>query len=159
MYHSVRNNCTDPKPLSELQAVQRKLERLLEQVNDATRAIGNRVESGSRAQLVRAIARARRRRSELFAPELFADPAWEMLLELYINELEQTRISVTSLCIASGVPATTALRWISRLCVKGLASRRKDPHDARRAWIELTEQGRDLMMRYFDEFAVGLPLL
>ncbi len=86
----------------------------------------------------------------MFAPELFADPAWDMLLELYALHLEQRRVSVSSLCIAAYVPPTTALRWVAKLEEEGLASRTEDATDGRRTWIELSEEGIERMQRYFE---------
>lgn len=73
----------------------------------------------------------------------------DMLLDLYASDLEQSRIAVGSLCIASGVPNTTALRWISNLEREGLVTRQGDPYDGRRVWIDLTEAGREAMEAYF----------
>jgi DNA-binding MarR family transcriptional regulator len=101
-------------------------------------------------RLVRAVQAARRRREALFGPELFADPAWDMLLELYALHLEQRRVSVSSLCIAAYVPATTALRWITKLEEDGLAVRSDDPRDGRRTWIELSAEGVERMRGYFE---------
>lgn len=58
---------------------------------------------------LRKIIRARRARDDVFGKDLFADPAWDILLDLAIARAENKQVSVTSLCIASGVPATTAL--------------------------------------------------
>ena len=104
----------------------------------------------SHVRAIRAVQSARRRRDALFGTELFADPAWDMLLELYAVHIEQQRVSVSSLCIAAYVPATTALRWVAKLEQEGLAVRVDDPRDARRTWIELSEAGIARMQRYFD---------
>ena len=101
-------------------------------------------------RLVRAVQNARRRRDALFAPDLFADPAWDMLLELYALHLEQRRVSVSSLCIAAYVPATTALRWVAKLEEEGLAMRTEDRSDGRRTWIELSAEGIKRMQLYFE---------
>ena len=53
--------------------------------------------------------RAPRLRSCYFAQDLFADPAWDMLLDLFQAEISQLRVPVSSLCIAAAVPATAAL--------------------------------------------------
>ena len=63
-------------------------------------------------ETVRSVIRARRLRARYFSEEMFADPAWDMLLDLLQAELSQLRVPVSSLCIAAGVPATTALRWL-----------------------------------------------
>jgi DNA-binding MarR family transcriptional regulator len=96
------------------------------------------------------ILRERRRRNDFFDPELFGEPAWDMLLDLYGHQLDQNRISVSALCSSSGVPATTALRWIGNLERAGLVLRRNDPLDGRRVWIELTNDGSSAVDRYFD---------
>lgn len=103
------------------------------------------------AKLVQEIIRDRRTRSQFFSPNLFADPAWDMLLDLYHAELSYIRVSVSSLCIASDVPQTTALRWINLLVGQGLVLRRADPHDGRRIFIELTAEASESMRNYFHE--------
>jgi DNA-binding MarR family transcriptional regulator len=104
---------------------------------------------------VRAVIRARRLRSRFFAEDLFADPAWDMLLDLLQAELAQLRVPVSSLCIAAAVPATTALRWLKTMTAQGLFVRRADPHDGRRVFVELDPSASIAMRRYFAE--VGNP--
>jgi len=86
----------------------------------------------------------------LFPDGLFSDPAWEILLELYAVHLDQQRTSITSVCAASSVPATTALRWIAKLEQDGLVVRTDEPLDARRSWIALTSDGVDRMRSFFE---------
>lgn len=107
------------------------------------------------AETVRAVIRARRLRARFFSEELFADPAWDMLLDLLQAEIAQLRVPVSSLCIAAAVPATTALRWIKAMTEQGLFVRRPDPHDGRRVYVELAPTASDAMRRYFAE--VGKP--
>lgn len=102
-------------------------------------------------RLVRRIIRQRQLRARFFDGELFADPAWDMLLDLTAARAEHTRVSVTSLCIASAVPPTTALRWISQMTQAGLLQRVEDETDRRRAFIALTDKAADAMARYFAE--------
>jgi DNA-binding MarR family transcriptional regulator len=100
---------------------------------------------------VRQVIRARRLRARFFDEELFADPAWDMLLDLLQAEIAQHRVPVSSLCIAAAVPATTALRWIKTMTDTGLFKRRADPHDGRRVFVELAPSASDAMRRYFGE--------
>ena len=101
------------------------------------------------ARLVRSIIRQRQMRARFFPGDFFADPAWDMLLDLTAARVEKARVSVTSLCIASGVPPTTALRWISQMTEAGLLRREEDTQDRRRAFIALSEKAADAMARYF----------
>lgn len=107
-------------------------------------------------RLVRKIIRMRRLRSKYFEEDLFADPAWDMLLDLAAARAEHKRVSVTSLCIASGVPPTTALRWISQMTEAGLLERVEDDTDRRRAFISLTEKSARAIARYFADVATVL---
>jgi DNA-binding MarR family transcriptional regulator len=100
---------------------------------------------------IRQVIRARRLRARFFDEEMFADPAWDMLLDLLQAEIAQHRVPVSSLCIAAAVPATTALRWIKTMTDAGLFRRRADPHDGRRVFVELAAPASDAMRRYFGE--------
>ena len=100
-------------------------------------------------RLVRRIIRQRQLRARFFEGDLFADPAWDMLLDLTAARAEHTRVSITSLCIASGVPPTTALRWIGQMTEAGLLERVEDETDRRRAFVTLTEKASEAMARYF----------
>lgn len=107
------------------------------------------------AETVRAVIRARRLRARYFSEQLFADPAWDMLLDLLQAEIAQLRVPVSSLCIAAAVPATTALRWLKSMVQEGLFIRRADPHDGRRVFVELAPETSQALRRYFAE--VGAP--
>lgn len=110
-------------------------------------------------RLVRRIIRHRQLRGRHFDAQLFADPAWDMLLDLAAARSEHRRVSVTSLCIASGVPPTTALRWIGQMVEQGLFARVGDRTDRRRAFIELSERSADAMARYFADIGSGVALV
>jgi DNA-binding MarR family transcriptional regulator len=103
------------------------------------------------ADTVRQVIRARRLRARYFSEELFADPAWDMMLDLLQAEIAQLRVPVSSLCIAAAVPATTALRWLKTLVAQGLFIRRADPHDGRRVFVELAPDTSHALRRYFAE--------
>lgn len=110
------------------------------------------------ADTVRSVIRARRLRARFFSEELFADPAWDMLLDLLQAEISQLRVPVSSLCIAAAVPATTALRWLKTMVKQGIFVRRADPHDGRRVFVELAPQASQALRRYFAEVA-SVPVI
>ena len=101
------------------------------------------------AETVRSVIRARRLRARYFQEDLFADPAWDMLLDLLQAEIAQLRVPVSSLCIAAAVPATTALRWLKTMVGQGIFIRRADPHDGRRVFVELAPEASSAIRRYF----------
>lgn len=103
------------------------------------------------AETVRSVIRARRLRARYFPEDLFADPAWDMLLDLLQAEIAHLRVPVSSLCIAAAVPATTALRWLKAMVARGIFIRRADPHDGRRVFVELAPEASQAMRRYFGD--------
>jgi hypothetical protein len=107
---------------------------------------------------VTAVIQARRLRAHYFDEELFADPAWDMMLDLFRAELCQRRIATSSLCVAAAVPATTALRWIKAMTEKGLFVRHDDPFDGRRVFIELAPEVSEALRRYFAKI-VDAPVI
>jgi DNA-binding MarR family transcriptional regulator len=100
-------------------------------------------------EVVMSVIRARRMRTFFLSSDLFAEPAWDMLLELFHAELSHRRVAVKHLSAAAAVPATTALRWLTTLVDEGLCSRRDDPLDGRRVYVELTPKGEQALRRYF----------
>lgn len=90
----------------------------------------------------------RRARLDFFDSALFSEPAWEILLDLFVATLDDKRVSVTSACLATSCPPTTALRWIGILEKKGLIFRSEDPRDQRRSWLSMTEKGEFRMRSY-----------
>ena len=92
----------------------------------------------------------RRTRDKFFGTSnLFADPAWDILIDLFIAGEKGRAISVSSACIAAAVPSTTALRWVGILEQNGLISRRHDPNDKRRVFIALTPEVTEKVRGYF----------
>ncbi len=110
------------------------------------------------AERINAVIRARRLRGRFLPDELFADPAWDMLLDLLQAEVLQQRVAVSSLCTAAAVPATTALRWLNTLVNRGLIVRVPDPMDARRVFVQLAPETSIALRQYFAEVADELPI-
>lgn len=94
--------------------------------------------------------KSRRIRSRAFKDDrLFGEPAWDLLLDLFIAEAEGKKLSVTAACIGAAVPTSTALRWLLILEQRGLLTRESDPTDARRVFLRLTGEGYARMVDYF----------
>ena len=97
------------------------------------------------ADRARSAYRERRLRSQFFTgSDLFGEPAWDLLLDLFINANEGKRVPVTSACIGAAVPTTTALRWLTILESRGLVEREADSRDARRIFVRLTAVSKAL---------------
>jgi len=97
---------------------------------------------------IRQFIRARRMRDQFLPADLFADPAWDMILDLLAARLAGQHVSVSSLCIAAAVPPTTALRWIRQLTDRAVFARIADPADGRRVFIELTDHAAEAALAW-----------
>lgn len=94
---------------------------------------------------------SRQRRAKFFPADIFADPAWDILLEVFLADIEQRRLTISCACMAACVPPTTALRWISSMTATGLLERYPDRHDGRRHYVQLSTVASQSMRSYFSE--------
>jgi DNA-binding MarR family transcriptional regulator len=101
--------------------------------------------------LAKSLYLSRRLRERYLDAELFGEPAWDMLLDLFVQAAEGKRTAVTSLCAASGVPPSTALRWITTLQDAGLILREEAEHDRRVAYLKLSARGFAAVRQYLAE--------
>lgn len=109
----------------------------------------NMKEAADYAAAARAILASRRKMEQVF-PDLFADPARDMLLDLFVAAEEARELSVTSCCIAAMVPPTTALRWLALLKQQGLVLEEPDLRDRRQKMLRLAPHARQQMRIYID---------
>lgn len=91
----------------------------------------------------------RQRRSQIFSNAMFGEPAWDMLLALYVAEQSGARHTIVRLLSQSGAPATTALRWLDYLEKERLVTRHANPVDRRTSFVALTEKARTALDVYF----------
>lgn len=98
------------------------------------------------ARRIYAIRRARDREFGDYA-SLFRDPAWDIMLDLFIHALAGKPCYAGGAAIASCIPGTTALRCVNHLVEIGLVERLRDPLDGRRQLLVPSEQGMTLMRR------------
>jgi len=95
----------------------------------------------------------RRLRSRFLPAELFHEPAWDMLLALYVAQHDRRTMNVKTLVSYAEAPATTSQRWIDHLHKLGLIERVTDMVDRRRVEVQLSEAGVAAIRRYLDATA------
>lgn len=89
----------------------------------------------------------------LGSEDLFGEPAWDILLDLFIRQTRDQKVSVLTASVYDGEPATTTLRWFSVLEDHGLISQEPDPENSKRALLRFTPTGYEAMLRYFEAIA------
>lgn len=105
-------------------------------------------------QLLALLANFDELRAKVLEGAVEPDAVWQMLLELLRARFFRKEISVTSLCFASKVPVTTALRKVDQLVAAGYVSRMPDELDRRRSFVSLTDEGAArvlALLQYFSE--------
>ena len=94
-------------------------------------------------------------RFDFFPGELFHEPAWDMLLALYVADEDGENMNVKTLVSRANAPVTTSQRWIDHLHKLRLVDRVVDPADRRRIEISLSATGRESVARYLHRLDVG----
>lgn len=139
---------------AQIASVQEMVERLREKVGEDDLAFASRGAVDPTAFL-KMLYQERRLRADLFDdPDLFGEPAWDILLDLAVHEGQGRPLSVTGACIGSGVAPTTALRWVNVLEKKGFIQRSPDPLDHRRVYLILTQLGRAHLHNFVKKAAI-----
>lgn len=136
-------------------ASEQRTQMVLQQMLLADRVAHSRVSAGfgskssdqELARAIRRVMRLRRKRKELLHSELFADPPWDILLDLTLAKLDGKTVTVSDACIAAQVPFTTAFRYLNALVDSGLLHRTKDLQDKRRIIVEIDPKVPSLMKR------------
>jgi predicted transcriptional regulator len=99
-------------------------------------------------ELAEQIYRARRDRDRVFKDDIFADPAWDILLDLFVRSARNEPISISSACHGANVPEATALRYLHALTEKKYLERIAHPSDKRSTTLKMTSLGNKLMAEW-----------
>lgn len=106
----------------------------------------------------RMIVNSRRLRERYFDRQLFGEPAWDILLLLYISENSSARLTTTRLADLIDTPLTTVGRWLSHLENAKLIERQAHPTDRRTVFINLLKKGRAALDTYLSSIQGETPL-
>lgn len=148
----------DVKKLSEqLDAAQAILDQI--RVTSGCDTFGPpRVERKARVETVLETARRayeeRKSRSELIgSKEIFGEPAWDLLLDLFIHQSNDENVTVKAASLHPDTPASTTIRWLRVLEHNGLLETHIDPANSEQHLVHLTPTGYEGMMRYLESVA------
>lgn len=143
------------KDLEDLLRLRSTIDRLIDSATASPKA--GRNSEQARASLHDAATRARQflrirdLRAKYFDEALFADPAWDIMLDLFVSDFSQQRTPISAATTGARVPATTGLRWLNVLEKRGLVTRRNDPLDARRTHVSLSGEAFTRMRLLLEE--------
>ena len=95
----------------------------------------------------------RQQRSKHLTKAIFGEPAWDVLLVLYIADFVGGKQTIGNLASLVDVPVSTVVRWVRQLERENLATREPHPHDRRMVFVRLGELGREVLDRYFSSLS------
>lgn len=133
---------------TEVRSLQTRLERTCDFSSNVP-SVQHRADSAEAERRARSIIRVRCGRAALFSSDLFGEPAWDMLLELYATELADRVACVSGVCRDSGAPFSTALRWIKMLEDNGWVTRLPNHGSPPQSFLSLTDKSKSAMKRFF----------
>lgn len=96
----------------------------------------------------------RRARGQWINGALFSDPAWEILLDLYLEQLRHGGCSLRRMLVGSFLHPNTAKRWLALLEEEGLVERRLDSQATGRE-LRLTDKGFGSLSCYLAQLAAS----
>ena len=108
-------------------------------------------------QLVSHVVHARRTRSDFFAPEIFSDPAWDILLVLFLAKVRGEGMTLDQLAKAAGSSISASVRWIHIMDRAGLVQWRCDPSGGENKMVELATRGWSAMVQWAQRWIESFP--
>lgn len=115
-------------------------------IEDAERAAA--MQDADLTEFARQLLAGRKQRDHYFDPVLFSNPAWDILLNLYVADAESRPVNVLESYPASTVPQGVALRWLGYLKQEEMVVEMPDPARPRRTVIRLSDQTRLTISSY-----------
>ena len=98
---------------------------------------------------VSATVELRKRRDTTYGAEFFGEPAWDILLDLFLERAEGRKTNSMSAATSSRAPITTALRYLGILEKRGLITKSVANHDMRVHYVWLRDETFEWMVELF----------
>ena len=90
----------------------------------------------------------RRRRDAFFPDGLFGEPAWDLLLAMFVARDRNQPMILCKAYRAAGVTDTTGRRLLDRMEADGLITRRRAPRSRKMRIVELTDLAIERLTDY-----------
>lgn len=146
-----------PIRAERIDPIERQTRKLIE---DAERAVA--MHYADLTDFARQILAGRKQRERFFDPVLFSNPAWDLLLHLYVATAQEG-MSVADYCASSSTPKGVVLRWLDYFRQEEMVVETADPERADQTLIRLSDPTRMAVSAYLASLiALGLreePLL
>lgn len=142
-----------PQPRGSIDEIARRLDHLLRTMAEVPSLEPPATVRDGALKAARRAWKARRERERIFGPGLVANPAWDILLDLFLAHAEDREVTVFGVCASTTVDEWTVVRWIANLVEAKLVTRQSTAADPRSIKLTLTDQGLAMMCDYFNRVA------
>jgi hypothetical protein len=144
-------------PHENIEDIARRLDQLLLTMSEPSDLhVSPRTVEAGMADAARREYRERQERERVFGPGIAADPAWDILLHLFIAREEGRDVTVFSITAATPVAEGTILRCIAHLVEAKLIARGPHLSDPRSILLRLSNHAAAMMCDYFSRTAAAL---
>lgn len=136
--------------IDELSAIKSNIAEISEKVENQLKS--DILDNDGNEYLINFVSRYmenRKLRSKMISQDLFSDPCWDILMDVFSARLNDKNISVSAVATAGNMPHTTGLRYIDTLEKIGYIYRERDDWDGRRIFVKMTDDTFRMMKDYF----------
>ena len=103
---------------------------------------------GTTEEEIESILKLRRARAAAFSGSIFADVAWDILLQLFAARLGSRRVKLSDL--EALAPSSTVARWAAVLEERGFIS--LETSSSNELWLHLSDSGLTKMVALFRDY-------
>ena len=86
--------------------------------------------------------------------DMFGEPAWDVLLFLFVSQAKGKGAKVEGIAMASRVPVTQAVRWLEKLESRQMVFAYRDDEQDGQVFLRLTAKGHSAMSQYLHQVAL-----
>jgi DNA-binding MarR family transcriptional regulator len=126
----------------DLSSLQRVLTSLSDSDDDPARSTSQNLQREQLHKMACTLLTLRKRRADFLYRAMFGEPAYDMLLGLYVAEDGGQAMTAARLADIAGVAQSSAARWIEYLVAKDLIDRERHPSHKRASLLKLSCKGR-----------------
>lgn len=117
-----------------------------------TVAANQREDEENLLKAARSIVEMQKLRRRYFPAAMFGEPAWDILLALYLAPAKSER-TIDRLASSSGAPLSTAIRWLRYLEAENLVMLDTNGHDPAQKQVHLTDKAYDSLRLFLGQNA------
>jgi DNA-binding MarR family transcriptional regulator len=126
------------------------LKRIVGWVAERDATLQDRAHGDAAMLIAEMLFETRGARARLFPASMFGEPAWDILLALYVTEGQPV---ASDLARWTNTPLATISRWIGCLEAHKLITRENSPEDGRTLSVRLTDEARSNLQTVFADAA------